>query len=119
MAVLTSHDTRDGCDPSADFDYAVSLMAALEEATEQDGHAMVLPFLGMARAELTDFGQRRPARYIPIQIGDLQSGLADLERCLTALLADSKVLQYSLRLDAALRTLRRGVIDARPASVGS
>jgi len=79
---------------------------------------MVLPFLGMARAELTDFGQRRPARYIPIQIGDLHSGLADLERCLTALLAASMELQHSLRINAALLTLRRGVIDAHPSSVG-
>ena len=117
MAAPTTDRIGDVCDPTLDFVYAVSLLAALEDATEQDGHAMMLPLLGMARAELTDFGQRRPARYIPIEIGDLQSGLADLERRLTALLADSKVLQYSLRLDAALRTLRRGVIDASPASV--
>jgi len=92
-----------------DFVYAVSLLAALEGAIGQDGHSMVLPFLGMARAELTDFGQRRPARYVPVQIGDLRSELADLEDHLTALLADSQVLQHSLRLDSARRLLRRGV----------
>ena len=83
-------------------------IAALEGATRQDGHAMVLPFLGMARAELTDFGQRRPARYVLVQVGDLRSGLAELEQRLTALLADSQVLQHSLRLDSARRLLRLG-----------
>ena len=54
-------------------------------------------------------GQRRPAHYVPVQIGDLRSGLADLEQRLTALLADSQVLQHTLRLDSARRLLRRGV----------
>ncbi len=96
-------------DATPDFVYAVSLLAALEDATGHDGHRIVLPFLGMARAELTDFGQRRPAHYVPVQIGDLRSGLADLEQRLTALLADSQVLQHTLRLDSARRLLRRGV----------
>lgn len=42
-------------------------------------------------------------------VGDLRTGLADLEERLTALLADSQVLQHSLRLDSAHRLLRRGV----------
>ncbi len=109
MAVPTTDRAGDVYDATPDFVYAVSLLAALEGAIRQDGHAMVLPFLGMARAELTDFGQRRPARYVPVQIGDLRSGLADLEQRLTALLADSQVLQHSLRLDSARRLLRRGV----------
>ncbi|NYI47923.1 hypothetical protein BJ993_005069 [Nocardioides aromaticivorans] len=96
-------------DATPDFVYAVSLIAALEDASGQDGHAMVLPFLGMARAELTDFGQRRPAGYVPVQIDDLRAGLADLEQRLSSLLADSQVLQYTLRLDSARRLLRRGV----------
>ena len=109
MAVPATDRAGDMHDATPEFVYAVSLLAALEEATAQDGHAQVLPFLGMARAELTDFGQRRPARYVPVQLGDLRSGLADLEQCLTALLADSQVLQHSLRLDSARRLLRRGV----------
>jgi hypothetical protein len=109
MTSPATYRTSEVYDATPDFVYAVSLLAALEGATGQDGHAMVLPFLGMARAELTDFGQRRPARYVPVQIGDLRSGLADLEQRLTALLADSQVLQHSLRLDSARRLLRRGV----------
>jgi hypothetical protein len=107
MAVPTTARSGDVYDGVPDFVYAVSLLAALEEATEQDGHAMVLPFLGMARAELTDFGQRRPSHYVPVEVGDLRSGLANLEERLTALLADSQVL--SLRLDSARTLLRRGV----------
>jgi hypothetical protein len=109
MPAPTAVRSGDLYDPTPDFVYAVSLLAALEGATGQDGHAMVLPFLGMARAELTDFGQRRPAHFVPVQIGDLRSGLADLEQRLSALQADSHVLQHSLRLDSARRLLRRGV----------
>ncbi len=109
MAVPTTARFGDVYDGAPDFVYAVSLLAALEEATEQDEHAMVLPFLGMARAELTDFGQRRPPHYVPVEVGDLRSGLANLEERLTALLADSQMLQHSLRLDSARTLLRRGV----------
>lgn len=109
MAASTTDRSGDLYDATPDFVYAVSLLAALEDATGQDGHSMVLPFLGMARAELTDFGQRRPAHYVPVHIGDLRSGLANLEQNLTTLLADSQVLQHTLRLDSTLRLLRRGV----------
>lgn len=109
MSVPSDLRSGDVYDATPDFVYAVSLLAALEGATGQDGHAMVLPFLGMARAELTDFGQRRPARYVPVRVDDLRTGLADLEERLTTLLADSQVLQHSLRLDCARRLLRRGV----------
>jgi hypothetical protein len=109
MTSPATYRTREVYDATPDFVYAVSLLAALEDATGQEGHAVVLPFLGMARAELIDFGQRRPTHYVPVQIGDLRSGLADLEQRLTALLADSQVLQHTLRLDSARRLLRRGV----------
>lgn len=108
MAVPTALRDGDVYDASPDFIYAVSLLAALEAATGQDGHSLVLPFLGMTRAELTDFGQRRPTHYVPVQVGDLRAGLTELEQRLTELLADSQVLQHSLRLDAARRLLRRG-----------
>lgn len=112
MAVPTTARSGDVHDAAPDFVYAVSLLAALEDATGQAEHSTVLPFLGMARAELTDFGQRRTASYVPVQVGDLRSGLADLERRLTALLETSQVLQHSLRLDSARRLLRRGVAAA-------
>ena len=108
MAVPTALRDGDVYDASPDFVYAVSLLAALEAATGQDGHSLVLPFLGMTRAELTDFGQRRPTHYVPVPVGDLRAGLTELEQRLTDLLADSQVLQHSLRLDAARRLLRRG-----------
>ncbi len=109
MPVPSTDRAGDVYDATPDFVYAVSLLAALEGATGQDGHSMVLPFLGMARAEFTDFGQRRPTHYVSVQLGDLRSGLVDLEERLTALLTDSEVLQHSLRLDSARRLLRRGV----------
>lgn len=97
-------DVPEAC---SEFVYAVSLVAALEGATGQDGHTKVLPFLGMARAELTDFGQRRPAQYVPVHVDDIRTGLAELEQHITALLANSQVLQHSVRLDSALRLLGR------------
>ena len=109
MPMQTTTTASEGYDASPDFVYAVSLVAALEGATDQEGHALVLPFLGMARAELTDFGQRRPTRYVSVQVDDLRAGLAELDGRITALLAGSQVLQHSLRLDSARRLLRRGV----------
>lgn len=119
MAVPTTDRAGDVYDAAPDFVYAVSLLAALEDATGQEEHAIVLPFLGMARAELTEFGQRRPSHYVPVEVGDLRSGLADLEQRLTALLADSQVLQHSLRLDSARRLLRRGATLHRRGALAS
>lgn len=109
MPISTITVERDGYDATPDFVYAVSLLAALESATGQEGHATVLPFLGMARAELTDFGQRRPEQYLPVQVTDLRAGMDELEQRITALLDHSPVLRHSLRLDSARRLLRRGV----------
>jgi hypothetical protein len=105
--------TGDVKDSTPDFAHAVSLLAALEGATGEDGHAEALPFLGMARAELVDFGQRRPTHYVDIEIDDFHAGLAELEERLTAMLTSSQVLQHTLRLDAARRLLRRGIAAAR------
>lgn len=108
---MTAAHCNDVYDANPDFVYAVSLLAALEGATGEKGHAGVLPFLGMARAELTDFGQRRLDHYLAVQVGDLRSGLVDLERHLSALQANSQVLQHSLRLDSARRLVRRGMAE--------
>ena len=109
MSISTTTLERDGYDATPDFVYAVSLLAALESATGAEGHATVLPFLGMARAELTDFGQRRPQHYVPVPVGDLRAGMDELEERISALLNHSPVLQYSLRLESARRLLLRGV----------
>ncbi len=108
MSAASTVSTDSVYDETPEFVYAVSLLAALEAATGLAGHTTVLPFLGMARAELTDFGQRRPIRYDAAHIDYLGSGLAELDQCFTALLAQSQGLQHSLRTESALRLLRRG-----------
>ena len=113
MAVNAT-DRTEVYDATPEFVYAVSLLAELEAATGREGHAGVLPFLGMARAELTDFGQRLPAGYVDVPVGDLRAGLADLDWRLDRLLASSEILQHTLRIDAARRLLRRGLASAAP-----
>lgn len=95
-------------DDSAEFVGAVSLLAALEADTAHPGHRAVLPYLGMARAELTDFGQRRPTVLVPVDVEDLAVGLRDLDEQLALMRAHSPVLQHTLRIDAARRFLGRG-----------
>lgn len=97
-------------DPSPDFVYAISLLAELEQAAVPAGYAHVMPFLGMARAELTDFGQHSPAGYLEVQVVEVRTGLNDLEQRLINLLATSTVLRQTLRIEAALRLLRRGTV---------
>lgn len=106
MATM-GHALNETDDESQAFVHAVSLIAAMEDASHLEGHAAALPHLGMARAELTDFGQRRADHYVPIVLGDLQAGLTDLEERLMAMLARTDVLQRKIRLETALRILRR------------
>jgi hypothetical protein len=80
MPISTTTVERDGYDATPDFVYAVSLLAALESATGQEGHATVVPFLGMARAEHTDFCQRRPELYVLVQVTDLRARMDELEQ---------------------------------------
>ncbi|GAA1142648.1 hypothetical protein [Ornithinicoccus hortensis] len=102
------HPRRDdGYDESLELIHALSLLAALEEATDLEGHAAALPYLGMARAELTDFGQMRVERYVPMAVSDLHGGLRELEDRLKTLLAKTGVPQHRLRIEAALRLLGR------------
>lgn len=96
-------------DATPDFCYAVSLFAAIEGATGSAGHYEALPFVGMGRAELVDFGQRRPAGFVDINVNDVRAGLRELEGYLTALMAGSEVLQHTLRLEAARGYVRRGI----------
>ena len=96
-------------DDDPDFVHAVSLAAALERAAGQQGHVEVLPYLGMARAELVDFGQRRPRHYVDIEFDDFRAGLADLGDMLAGLQASCEILQQTLRIDAARGFLRRGI----------
>lgn len=63
----------------------------MEGASELNGHAALLPHLGMARAELTDFGQRRVPHFHSIDVTDLDTGLAELDQRLTSMLAVATV----------------------------
>ena len=110
MTLPSTVPAADGYDASPDFVYAVSLIAALETAPAA-GH-VVRPLLGMARAELTDFGQRRPAHYVEVTVTNIHAALVELEERLIALRAGSQMLQHSLRADAALRLLHRGLAVA-------
>lgn len=107
MPTMGHAPRNETCDESQAFIHAVSLIAAMEGATDLEGHGAALPYLGMARAELTDFGQRRAERYVPVALSDLHTGLTELEDLLTAMLARSDVPQHRLRLEAALKMLRR------------
>jgi hypothetical protein len=102
-------DRADGYDATPDFCNAVSLLAAIEGASGRAGHEEALPFLGMARAELVDFGERRPAQLVDIAVVDVPAGLRELDTRITTLLADTHALQLSLRLDAARNHVRRGI----------
>lgn len=96
-------------DESADFCYTVSLVAAIEGATDLPGHAEVLPFVGMARAELVDFGQRQPARLWEVELVDIRGSMSELQGRVAALMTASPVLQQTLRLDAAQRHVQRAL----------
>ncbi|QYJ04176.1 hypothetical protein KUV85_00405 [Nocardioides panacisoli] len=76
------------------FAVAVSLIAALE-GIASPGCALVLPCLGIARAELVDYGQRRIPRFVRFHVADRDTGLADLDGRLDALLGDSEDLQHT------------------------
>ena len=111
MSASHSERASGTIDHSTSFVRAISLLAALEADTRHVAHQRVLPYLGMARAELTDFGQRRPAHFVTVDVCDLRSGLRDLEQQLAVMQATSQDLQHTLRLDAARRLLARGVAD--------
>ncbi|GAW52547.1 MULTISPECIES: hypothetical protein [unclassified Nocardioides] len=107
MPIATTYNEREGYDSSPDFVYVISLIAALIGATGHPEQRRAAPFLGMAEAELVDFGQRRPTHYVAIQIDDFRASLAELEDRMTALMTDSQILQHTLRIDSALRFLHR------------
>lgn len=87
---------------ASDWTHAVSLIAHLQQATDQPGYRQVVPRLGMARAELSDFGQRPTTVFMPTDVTSLSTGLAELQTVLRALLAASPQLRDTLRIGAAL-----------------
>ena len=95
-------------DPSPDFNVAVSLFAALEGGCLASGASESLPYLGMARAELTDFGQRLPTHFEDTPLPSFRDGWLQLEVLLDRMLSESEDLGLTLRLDAARQILREG-----------
>lgn len=108
MSTPSSTLAGDKQDGTPDFVYAVSLLAALEGYAGHGRHSALLPYLGMARSELVDFGQRRPTHYVQVEVTDVRAGLDELEQRLSALLASSPDLRQTLRIEAARGLLRRG-----------
>lgn len=91
----TSHGT-------SDWTYLASLIAALEQVSGRERRA-VLPHLGLARAELNDFGQRRLGPLQWVAVTSLQHDLELLHDRVVTMLSSSEVLHDTLRLEAALR----------------
>lgn len=99
-------------DSSSDFITAVSLFAALEGqclVADSPLAAGILPYLGRARAELTDYGQRLPSSLEDVAYASLRGGLDRLDELLTRMLAGSQDLSLTLRLHASRQILREGV----------
>lgn len=94
---------------SADFVAAVSMFAALEGACLATRSAETLPYLGMARAELTDYGMRLPMHLEHVPVESFLEVLAELEELLTHMLSSSPDLTLTLRLHAARQILREGI----------
>jgi hypothetical protein len=102
----------DRYESSPDFVLAMSLIAALEGACKISQALDALPYLGMARAELTDCGLRVTTHFEDIQALSFDQSLADLDRLLGDLQRDSADLTATLRVHAA-RGLLREPIDLR------
>jgi hypothetical protein len=96
-------------DSTDDFTTAVSLLAALEGRCLSTGSSAMLPYLGMARAELTDYGQRLPGRLEDISDVGMHDGLERLDELLGRMLSGSPDLTTTLRLHAARQILREGL----------
>ena len=88
-----------------DFIEAISLIAAMEGLPSVQEDVMILSRLGMARAELTDYGHRIPKSLRPVVTGTLDEGMSMLSGLLDRMLAASKTLAHTLRLQAAQRIL--------------
>lgn len=97
-------------DSGEDFITAVSMLASLEGLCAAGGTGVVvtLPFLGMARSELTSYGLRVPPHLEAVEINSLADGIADLGRLLSRMVVCSRDLAVTLRLQACRELLREG-----------
>jgi hypothetical protein len=91
-----------------DFIEAVSLCAELEGLCVPSGAPRLLPFIGMARNELTDYGTRVPSHCREMSLSSVHDGVQRLEQLLTAMIGRADDLLYAVRLHEAREILREG-----------
>jgi len=87
------------------FVEVISLIAALEGQPRVQAEVLLLSGLGMARAELTDYGHRLPGHLHALNPVEVEEGLATLMALLSTMLEKSEQLAHTLRIQAALRIL--------------
>ena len=99
-------------DSDLDFIAANSLFAALESQCLEAGGAQTLPYLGMARSELTDYGHNQPSALEATLFKTFEAGLHQLEELLGRLIETSTSLSGTLRLTRSREILREGISQA-------
>ena len=100
-----------GTGPTA-VDLAEALIVALEGACSGTSQRRLLPYLGMARAELAHCRPGGPgpaARLAEVAVASVHDGLEDLESLLTRIVHGSTDLGVTLRLVSARQLVREGV----------
>lgn len=70
------------------------------------GARRLLPYIGMARHELTDSGTRLPAHYRAVSVPSVNEGMHRLEAILTHLMGRTDDLFYAVRLFEAREIVR-------------
>lgn len=102
-------------DDSEDFLAADSLFAELEGESLDAGAARLLPFLGMARCELTDYGLHLPSSIVPApDYGSFEHGVGILDGLLAKMAGDSTRLHDALRVRRAHDILHEGMARQWP-----
>jgi hypothetical protein len=97
-------------DSSEEFVTAHAMFAELESTCLAAGAAPLLPYLGMARSEFTDYGLHLPEEIVDTPTyGTFQEGLAVLDGLLTWLATSSTRLHDTLRVQRAQEILREGM----------
>ena len=103
-----------GTDRAA-VDLAEALIVALEEACSGASHRRVLPYLGMARAELAQCRSGGPGGAVRVQevsVDSVPDGLEDLESLLARIMYSNTELSMALRLVSARQLVREGLNEA-------
>lgn len=91
-----------------DLDRAVTLFARLEADCLNRGAAALLPYLGMARCELVDYGAIAASIDGDLAYPGFGAALDSLEDLLRQMRAESLSLTETLRLDRTLELVLEG-----------